>query len=138
MQVEIKIANKEAATEQNTLLHAQLTLLWSLHLCTKQCGVEKKWKTKRCLKNLFTNPRHIQEEKEKRKAREEAEESVKRETFTHKGGYLKYWNNDWKGKRAGRLDGAKEYRHTVPTGNKVEREYSMEHWRWMQTILQRS
>ena len=40
--------------------------------------------------------------------------------FTHKGGYLKYWNDDWKEKRAGRYDGAKECRHTVPTGNKVE------------------
>ena len=28
--------------------------------------------------------------------------------LTHKGGYLKYWNDDWKGKRAGRYDGAKE------------------------------
>ena len=27
------------------------------------------------------------------------------EKLTCKGGYLKYWNNDWKGKRAGRLDG---------------------------------
>ena len=44
------------------------------------------------------------------------------ERFTQKGGYLKYWNNDWKGKRAGRLDGAKECRQTVPTGNKVKRE----------------
>ena len=40
--------------------------------------------------------------------------------FTHKGGYLKYWNDDWKEKRAGRYDGTKECRHTVPTGNKVE------------------
>ena len=30
------------------------------------------------------------------------------ETHTHKGWYLKYWNNDWKGNRAGRFDGAKE------------------------------
>ena len=36
-------------------------------------------------------------------------------------GYLKYWNDDWKWKRAGRYDGAKECRHIVPTGNKVER-----------------
>ena len=34
---------------------------------------------------------------------------------------LKYWNDDWKGKRAGRYDGAKECRHIVPLGNKVER-----------------
>ena len=40
---------------------------------------------------------------------------------THKGGYLKYWNNDWKGERVSKLDGVKEHRHTVPTGNKVER-----------------
>ena len=39
-----------------------------------------------------------------------------------KGGYLKYWNNDWKGKRAGTHDGTKECRCIVPTGNKVERE----------------
>ena len=53
---------------------------------------------------------------------EEAVRSVERKTLTHKGGYLKYWNNDWKGKRAGRYDGMKECRHTVPTRNKVERE----------------
>ena len=47
---------------------------------------------------------------------------MKRKTLTRKGGYLKYWNNDWKRKRAGRHDGAKECKHTVPTGNKVERE----------------
>ena len=40
--------------------------------------------------------------------------------FTRKGWYLKYWNIDWKEKKAGRLDGAKECRHNVPTGNKVE------------------
>ena len=33
--------------------------------------------------------------------------------------YLKYWNNNWKGKRAGRYDGAKECKHIVPTGNKL-------------------
>ena len=33
--------------------------------------------------------------------------------LTHKGGYFKYWNDDWKGKRAGRYDGAKECRHIV-------------------------
>ena len=38
--------------------------------------------------------------------------------LTHKGVYLKYWNNNWKGKRAGRYDGAKKCRHIVPTGNK--------------------
>ena len=36
--------------------------------------------------------------------------------------YLKYRNNDWKGKRAGRLDEAKECRHIVFTENKVERK----------------
>ena len=46
---------------------------------------------------------------------------MERKTFTHKGEYLKYWNNNWK-KRAGRYDGAKECRHIVPTGNKVEKE----------------
>ena len=35
---------------------------------------------------------------------------------------FKYWNDDWKGKRAGRYDGAKECGHIVSTGNKVERE----------------
>ena len=43
------------------------------------------------------------------KASEEAARSVERETLARKGGYLKYWNNDWKGKRARRLDvGARE------------------------------
>ena len=54
--------------------------------------------------------------------REEAVGSVKRKTLIHKDEYLKYWNNDWKGKKAGRYDGAKECRQTVPTENKVERE----------------
>ena len=53
---------------------------------------------------------------------EETAGSVKRKMLTHKGGYFKYWNNDWKGKRVGRHDGVKECRHIVPTGNKVERE----------------
>ena len=49
---------------------------------------------------------------------------MKGETYTRKGGYLKYMyrNNDWNGERAGRLDGAKECRCIVPTANKVERE----------------
>ena len=47
---------------------------------------------------------------------------MERKTLTHKGGYLKYWNDDWKGKRAGRYDEAKECRHIVSTGNKVKRE----------------
>ena len=34
-----------------------------------------------------------------RKASEETAGSVERETLTRKGGYLKYWNNDWKGER---------------------------------------
>ena len=38
--------------------------------------------------------------------------------LTHKGGYLKYWYDDWKGKRAGRYDAAKECRHIVPTRTK--------------------
>ena len=47
--------------------------------------------------------------------------SVERTMLAHKGGYLKYWNNDLKRKRAGKYDGAKECRHIVPTGNKVKR-----------------
>ena len=42
--------------------------------------------------------------------------------LTHKSEYFNYWNDNWKGKRAGKYDGAKECRHIVPTGNKVERE----------------
>ena len=64
----------------------------------------------------------VKEQKERRKANEEAAGGVERETLTHKGGYLKHLNNDWKGKRAGKLDAAKERRHTVHTGSKVERE----------------
>ena len=59
--------------------------------------------------------------KERRKASEEATRSMEGKMLTHKGGYLKYWNNDWKGKRAGRHDIVKECRHIVSTGNKVER-----------------
>ena len=47
----------------------------------------------------------------------EAVRSMERKMLTHKGGYFKYWNDDWKGKRAGRYDGAKECRHIVPTRN---------------------
>ena len=43
---------------------------------------------------------------------------MERKKLTHKGGYFKYWNDDWKGKTAGRYDGAKECRHIVSTGNK--------------------
>ena len=60
-------------------------------------------------------------ENKSRKRSEEAARSVERKMLTHKGGYFKYWNDDWKGKRAGRYDGAKECRHIVSTGNKVER-----------------
>ena len=56
------------------------------------------------------------------KASDEEAGSVEREALTCKGGCLSYWNNDWKGKRAGRFDGAKECRHIVPIGNKVEME----------------
>ena len=45
-------------------------------------------------------------------------ELSKRETHTYKNWYLKYKDNDWKGKRAGRHDEAKECRYTVPTGKK--------------------
>ena len=51
---------------------------------------------------------------------EKAAESLKRKTLTHKGGYLKYWNNDWKRKRAGSYDGVKECRRIVSTGNKIK------------------
>ena len=60
------------------------------------------------------------EQKERRKASETPAGSV--EKLIHKGGYLEYCNNDCKGKRAGRIDGVKECRHIVPTGNKIERE----------------
>ena len=70
---------------------------------------------------LLLNKVKIRAEK-RRKASEEAARSVERKKLTHKGGYFKYWNDDWKGKRAGRYDGAKQCRHIVPTGNKVERE----------------
>ena len=53
----------------------------------------------------------MKEQKERRKASEEAAGSVERETLTRKGVYLKYCNNhDWKEKRAGRLDIAEETR----------------------------
>ena len=51
---------------------------------------------------------------------EEAAGSVERKTLTRKGGYLKYWNNDWKEKRAGIYVRMKKCRHIVPTGKKVE------------------
>ena len=38
------------------------------------------------------------EQKKRRKASEEAARNLERKTLTHKGGYLKYWNNDWKGR----------------------------------------
>ena len=60
--------------------------------------------------------------KDKMKASEEATGIVEREIHKHKSGYLKYWNNDWKGERAGRLDGAKECKYTMPTGNKMEKK----------------
>ena len=50
----------------------------------------------------------VKTEKERRKANEEAAENVERNTHTHKSWYFKYRNNDWKGERAGRYDGAKE------------------------------
>ena len=43
---------------------------------------------------------------------------MERKTLTHKGGYFKYWKDDWKGKRAGRYDGAKECRQIVLTETK--------------------
>ena len=66
---------------------------------------------------------HSKNKRRKRGGRRVKRQEVwKGKTLTRKGEYLKYRNNDWKGKRAGRLDGTKECRHTVPTGNKVERE----------------
>ena len=37
--------------------------------------------------------------REREEANEEAVENVEKEMHTHKGWYLKYWNNDWKGER---------------------------------------
>ena len=53
------------------------------------------------------------------------------------GRYLKYWKDDWKGKRAGRYDGAKECRRIVPqeTKEKVVKQGALE---GMQIILQRT
>ena len=71
----------------------------------------------------YATAKHSENKRKKRgEVSEEAAGSVERKTITHKGGYLKYWNNDWKRKRVGRLDGAKKCRHTAPKGNKVERE----------------
>ena len=74
-------------------------------------------------KNYATAEHSENKRRKRRKASEEAVGSVERQTtLTRKGGYLKYWNADWKKKRAGRLDGAKECRHIMPTGNQVEKE----------------
>ena len=57
------------------------------------------------------------------KSRKRGGRRVKKQREEWKGrcslisGYFKYWNDDWKGKRAGRYDGAKECRHIVPTRN---------------------
>ena len=56
---------------------------------------------------LLLNIVKIRAEREE-KASEEAARSVERKMLTHKGGYFKYWNDDRKGKRAGRYDEAKE------------------------------
>ena len=63
--------------------------------------------------NYATAKQSKNKSNERRKASKEAVRSMERKMLTHKGGYLKYWNDDWKGKRAGRYDGAKECRHTV-------------------------
>ena len=75
------------------------------------------------------------EEKKRKKASEETAGTVEGETHTHNGWYLKYNNNNWKGERAERHDGAKKCRYTVPTGNIVERRKGVkqEHRRWLQT-----
>ena len=59
--------------------------------------------------------------RERRKASEEATGTAEGEMHSHKHEYLKC-RNDWKGERAGRHDGAKESRCTVPTENKMKRE----------------
>ena len=66
----------------------------------------------------------------------EAVGTAEGEMHSHKGDYFTCRNNDWKGERAGRHDGPKECRCTVPMGNKVESKKSKEHWRWLQTILE--
>ena len=66
----------------------------------------------------YATAEHSKNKSRKRKV-SEATRSEERKTLTHKGGYFKYWNDGWKGKRAGRLDGVKECRHIVLTGNKV-------------------
>ena len=53
------------------------------------------------------------------KASEEAARSVERKALTHKDGYFKYWNNDWKGKEL--ADMIERRNVDMPTGNKVER-----------------
>ena len=72
----------------------------------------------------YATAEHSENRRRKRGGRQmkRLRELWKGETLTCKGGYLKYWNNDWKRERAGRRDGAMECRHTVPIGNKVERE----------------
>ena len=52
---------------------------------------------------------------------EETLETVEGEMHAHKVRYLKYKNNNWKGERASRHGGAKDFRHTVSIGNKVAR-----------------
>ena len=49
-----------------------------------------------------------QEEKERRKASKEATGTAERETHSHKGGFLKYRNNNWKGERVGRHGGKRK------------------------------
>ena len=50
--------------------------------------------------------------RERRKASEEAAGTVEREMHSHRGWYLKYRNNDWKGERPGRHNRTKESRYT--------------------------
>ena len=71
----------------------------------------------------YATAEHSENKRRKRGGRRvKRQRKCGKETLTREGGYLKYSNNNRKGKRAGRLDGAKKCRHTVPIGNKVERE----------------
>ena len=71
----------------------------------------------------YATAKHCKNKSKKRGGkRVKKQRSMERKMLTHKGGYFKYWNDDWKGKSAGRYDGAKKCRNIVSTGNKVERE----------------
>ena len=48
--------------------------------------------------NYATAKHSENKSKKKRKVSEETARSMERKMLTHKGGYFKYWNDDWKGK----------------------------------------